>query len=136
MFTVCPWPPGIGWENQWANQKESIESSAKIMFTRPLSSNLPTTIDEAVSILIADLPLIDRTRLGSMKTEQLHLVHKVVGLQIARDFRLWSGNDLLLHECLQAIEETGTGDDDPTMVIVHAMWKKLQETHVLRLIKS
>ncbi len=97
---------------------------------------MPSTIDEAVSILIADLTLIDRTRLGSMTTEQLHLVHNVVGLQIARDFRLWSGNDRLLHECLQAIEETGTDDDDPTMVIVHAMWKKLQETHVLRLIKS
>ena len=105
------------------------------MFTKPLSSDLPSTIDEAVSILLNDLRLLDRTRLGSMTTEELNLVNKVVGLQITRDFRLWSGNELLLHACLNAMEDTGNKDADPSMAIIHSMWKKLQETHVLRLVK-
>ena len=105
------------------------------MFTRPLSSNLPSTIDEAVSVLLSDLRLIDRTRMGSMTTEELNIINKVVGLQIAKDFRLWSGNDLLLHACLEAIEDSDGEDTDPTMVIIHAMWEKLQHTHVLRLVK-
>ena len=105
------------------------------MFTKPLGSDLPSTIDEAVSILLADLRLLDRTRLGSMTTEDLNLINKVVGHQITRDFRLWSGNGLLLHACLNAMEDTGKEDADPTLAIIHSMWKKLQETHVLRLVK-
>ncbi len=105
------------------------------MFTKPLSSNLPSTIDEAVSMLLDDLRLLDRTRLGSMTNEELDWVNKIVGLQITRDFRLWSGNELLLHACMKAVEDTGREDADPAMVIIHAMWKKLQETHVLRLVK-
>ena len=105
------------------------------MFTKPLSSDLPSTIDEAVNILLADLRLLDRTRMGSMTTEELDWVNKIVGHQITRDFRLWSGNELLLHECLKAMADNGMPDGDPTMVIIHAMWKKLQETHVLRLVR-
>jgi len=37
--------------------------------------------------------------------------------------------------CLNALEDTGREDANPTMAIIHAMWKKLQETHVLRLVK-
>ncbi len=73
--------------------------------------------------------------MGSMADEELNLVNKVVGYQITKDFRLWSGNELLLHECLEAIENGDTDDADPTNVIIHAMWQKLQETHVLRLVK-
>ncbi|WP_300464087.1 hypothetical protein [Desulfobacula sp.] len=105
------------------------------MFTKPLSSDLPSTIDEAVRILLDDLRLRDRTQLGSMTAEDLNLINKVVGLQITWDFRLWSGNGLLLHACLNAMEDTGKEYADPTMAIVHSMWKKLQETHVLRLVK-
>ncbi|THB76422.1 MAG: hypothetical protein D3926_17700 [Desulfobacteraceae bacterium] len=105
------------------------------MFTKPLSSDLPSTIDEAVNILLADLRLLDRTRMGSMTTEELDLVNQVVGLQITRDFRLWSGNELLLHACLKSMEDSGREDADPAMAIIQAMWEKLQETHVLRLVK-
>ncbi len=110
------------------------------MFTKPLSSDLPSTIDEAVDILLADLRLVDRTRLGAMTKDELDWINKAVGLQITRDFRLWSGNELLLHACLQAMEDAvregfGGEDADPAMAIIHALWEKLQETHVLRLVK-
>ena len=105
------------------------------MFTRPLSSNLPTSVDAAVSTLLADLRLKDRTRLGSMSTEELNLVNQALGVQIARDFRLWSGNDLLLNACLEEMEDTDKEDSDPSMVIIQAMWEKLQETHMLRVVK-
>lgn len=105
------------------------------MFTNPLSSDLPSTIDEAVNILLDDLRLLDRTRMGAMTPEELDIVNKVVGLQITRDFRLWSGNELLLHACLKTMEDEGREEADPAMAIIQAMWKKLQETHVLRLVK-
>jgi hypothetical protein len=105
------------------------------MFPKMIDLILPSTIDEAVDILLDDLPLLDRSRLACLTTEELDLINRMVGLQIARDFKLWSGNDDLLHDCMAVIEQNGDEDDDPTMVIIRAMWAKLQETHVLRLIK-
>lgn len=105
------------------------------MFTKPLSSDLPSTIDEAVDILLDDLRLLDRTRMGSMTNEDLNLVNEIVGLQITRDFRLWSGNEALLNACLDAVDGTCSQDADPTMPIIQAMWDRLQRTHVLRVVK-
>ena len=105
------------------------------MFTKPLGSDIPSTIDEAVNIILEDLRLLDRTRLGAMTAEELNRVNQAVGLQITRDFRLWSGNEQLLHACLKANENSSKTDVDPAMAIIHAMWKKLQQTHVLRVIK-
>ena len=36
---------------------------------------------------------------------------------------------------IEPIDEQGDVELDPTMVIVRAMWQRLQETHVLRLVK-
>jgi len=96
---------------------------------------LPTTIDEAVGILLTDLRLKDRTRLGKMTPQELDWINQVVGRQIIRDFRLWSGNELLLHACLKAMAKMDKEDEDPAMAIIRALWGKLQQTHVLRLVK-
>lgn len=106
------------------------------MFPKPIDTQLPMTIDEAVSLLLSDLPLLDRTRLSVLTDEELNLINRAVSLQIAKDFRLWSGNDALLHACLEATDGCEEESEDLTIVIVRAMWKRLQETHVLRLVKS
>jgi hypothetical protein len=105
------------------------------MIPRSIGIELPLTLDEAVTVIINDLTLLDRTRFSSMSSEELHLIDRQVGSQIAKDFRLWSGNDILLSDCLAAAQQH---DDrlDPTLVIIHAVWQKLQDTHVLRLVKS
>lgn len=121
----------MGKQNQknWQIERRGTKS------LKPMIKELPLTIDEAVSMLLDDLPLLDRTRLGAMTSEELNLINEAVGLQIASEFRLWGGNDALLNACLTAVDKSEEGDADPTMVIVRAMWKKLQETHVLRLVK-
>jgi hypothetical protein len=105
------------------------------MFPKMIDIKLPSTIDEAVDILLDDLPLLDRSRLACLSAEELDLINRTVGLQIARDFKLWSGNDDLLHACMAVMEQNRAEDAEPTMVIIRAMWAKLQETHVLRLVK-
>ncbi len=104
------------------------------MFPKPLIIELPTTIEDAVDMLLSDLPLLDRTRLSGMTPEELDLVNHMVGRQIAQDFRLYSGNDMLLSDCLTTCAQSGE-PADPAMVIIRAMWQKLQETHVLRIVK-
>ena len=105
------------------------------MVPKSIGVELPLTIDEAVTTIINDLPLLDRTRLSAMKAEELDLIDRQVGSQIAKDFRLWGGNDFLLSDCLSAAQQYDE-PTDPTLVIIHAVWQKLQNTHVLRLIKS
>jgi hypothetical protein len=104
------------------------------MFPKTVDIELPLTIDDAVNMLLDDLQLLDRTRLSVMTPDELDLINRLVGLHIARDFQLWSGNHSLLYACLEAAR--GLGEEaDPTLVIVRAMWEKLQQTHVLRIVK-
>ena len=105
------------------------------MFPKAMDIDLPMSVDDALDMLLADLPLLERSRLAKLTSAELDLINRLVGLQITRDFRLWSGNDSLLHACMEAIDVQGDDELDPTMVIVRAMWQKLQETHVLRLVK-
>ena len=105
------------------------------MFPKSLDIDLPQSITEAVDTLLDDLPLLERSQMAHMTENELDLVNRLVGVQIARDFRLWSGNDDLLHACMQVIDDQEDDDLDPTMVIVRAMWQQLQETHVLRVVR-
>jgi len=105
------------------------------MIPRSIGIELPLTIEDAVNTILNDLPLLDRTRLSAMKPDELCLVEREVGSQIAKDFKLWSGNDILLSECLSAAQQYDDSPD-PAFVIVRAVWQELQQTHVLRLIKS
>ena len=105
------------------------------MIPKSIGVELPLTIGEAVTTILNDLPLLDRTRLSAMESDDLYLVDREVGSQIAKDFRLWSGNDFLLSDCLAAAQHYNE-PTEPTLVIVQAVWQKLQETRVLRLVKS
>ena len=105
------------------------------MIPKSIGIELPLSIDEAVTTILNDLPLLDRTRLSAMELVELDFVDREVGSQIAEDFRLWSGNDLLLSDCLAAAQQYDE-PTEPTLIIIHALWQKLQETHVLRLVKS
>ena len=105
------------------------------MIPKSTGIELPLTIDEAVTTILHDLPLLDRTRLSAMRAEELYLIDREVGSQIGKDFRLWSGNDILLSECLAASQQYDE-PTEPTLVIIHGVWQKLRDTHVLRLVKS
>ena len=105
------------------------------MIPKSIDIELPLSIDEAVATILNDLPLLDRTRLSAMRSDELYLIEHEVGAQIAKDFRLWSGNDILLADCLAAAQQFDE-PTEPTLVIIHAVWKELQRTHVLRLVQS
>jgi len=105
------------------------------MIPNSIGNELPLSIDEAVTTILNDLPLLDRTRLAAMKLEELCLIGREVGSQIEKDFRLFSGNDILLADCLTAAQQYDE-PPDPTMVIIRSVWQRLQQTHVLRLVKS
>ncbi len=50
-------------------------------------------------------------------------------------FGLWSGNEKLFDSCLAFANYPLANEEDAAAVIVKALWRRLRETHKLRIIK-
>ncbi len=95
--------------------------------------NLPRSVDEAVAVLLETLTFRERTRIANMVPGRLALLSPSLGLYVKNEFRLWKGNETLVQDCrAQALRE----DEEPSAVIIRALWERLQEdTNVLRIVK-
>ena len=81
----------------------------------------PTTIDEAVGVVIATLSDTDKATISAMAESELIGLHMSLGAWIRNNLGLWSGNRSLL-------ESTGAPNaDDASMVIVEAVGARLRE---------
>jgi hypothetical protein len=81
----------------------------------------PKTVDEAVTRLLAEMDDADKTGLRDTKKEDLILLHHGWGTGIRNDFGLWRGNTNLMADC------HAQHPDDASMVIIKAVWQKLQK---------
>ena len=81
----------------------------------------PTTIDEAVGVVIATLSDTDKATISAMAESELVSLHMSLGAWIRNNLGLWSGN-------LPLLESTGEPNaDDASMVIIVAVWRRLRE---------
>ncbi|MHC4506970.1 MAG: DUF6794 domain-containing protein [Planctomycetota bacterium] len=92
----------------------------------------PTSIDEAVSIALAAMS--DKDKLACKRTRRADLIkyHHGLGTWIRNRFDLWGGNAKLMAACKKRRSRL-TGrywaflhPDDASMVILDALWKRLQ----------
>jgi hypothetical protein len=95
----------------------------------------PKTVDEAVERVISDLDLKDKIKIANMSIDDLIKLHTNLHTYFKNAFGLWSGNTELLASCRSISKEDVYSEDDATLVIIEALWKKLKETHVLRVVK-
>ena len=95
----------------------------------------PKTVDEAVDQVISDLDLKDKIKIVNMDLSDLSDVHSNLYVYFKNFFDLWSGNTELLASCRSISKEHVYREDDVTLVIIKALWKRLRETHVLRVVK-
>ena len=95
----------------------------------------PKTVDEAVDRVISDLDLKDRIKIAHMSLDDLLNLQTNLHMYFKNAFGLWSGNTELLASCRSISKEHIYSEDDATLVIIEALWKKLRETHVLRVVK-
>ncbi len=95
----------------------------------------PKNIDEALEKLVSVLTRREKTKIVNMSEKDLSLLGNTLGLFIRTEYKLW-GNDPLIHSCRQyAAENELSYDDDPAMIIIRALWKKLQDNNLLRVVK-
>jgi hypothetical protein len=96
---------------------------------------LPKTVDEAVSRLISDLPVKDKTAIARMGEAELDTLHPTLGTYIRDKFGLWSGNEALLDSCRFLSGENNIHEDDASMVIIRELWEELRKSHTIKSVK-
>ena len=96
---------------------------------------LPKTVNEAVDRLIADLPLKDKTTIAKMAEKDLMTLQITLGSYIGSEFGVWTGNAELLFSCKRASGDLHIDPDHAPTVIIEKLWKRLRESHRLRIVK-
>jgi hypothetical protein len=94
----------------------------------------PTTVDEAVDRLMSEMKLKDLAKLANMVADDLISLHFTVGMWIRNNF-VYPRNDKLLESCREVSKNEYLHNAQMHMVIVRELWKRLQETHKLKVIK-
>lgn len=113
--------------------KKSGNKSGSDTKGKPLKP--PITVNQAVERLISELSLKDKTTIGNMAEVELSVLHKTIGEYIRDEFGLWAGNKDLLTSCCFLAKRDKISEDDASSIVIRELWKKLQETHKLRVVK-
>ncbi|MGB9441925.1 MAG: DUF6794 domain-containing protein, partial [Desulfobacterales bacterium] len=96
---------------------------------------LPKTVDEAVEKLIKDLPLKDKTTIAKMAEKDLMTLQFTLGSYIGSEFGVWTGNAELFFSCKWTAGDTHIDPDHAPTVIIEKLWKRLRESHKLRIVR-
>lgn len=102
--------------------------------TAPISR--PRSVEEVVDILIRDLSLRDKVTLASLSENNLESsIYLALAKTIRKEFGLYSGNKELLDSCSSFLGRSYDKFEDPAMVIIKELWKKIRKMYQLRRIK-
>ena len=99
------------------------------------SSTPPKSVDEAVDRLINVLTLKDRITISNLPEDELIDLHISLGKYIRNKFGLWSGNEDLMASCCVIAQVDYLHQDTASTIIIEELWKRLKETHKLRVVK-
>lgn len=98
---------------------------------------LPRTVEEVVDLLYTDLPLRDRMIMSKLSEEELDLsVYLALAKSIRKEFGLYNGNEHLIASCRSYMGREYDSYEDPAMVIMKELWKKVRKSQSLRLVKA
>jgi hypothetical protein len=96
---------------------------------------LPQSIAEAVSRLMSEMSLKDRTTMANMTSGELAKLNFSLGAYIRNEFGIWSGNEDLLAACRAASGNPTLPRKEAATVIIRKLWEELRRTHKLRIVK-
>ena len=95
----------------------------------------PKTVAAAVDIIINEMHLKDRTLMANLEKEELAPLQLTLGLYIQKKLDIWFQDATLYQACVSAAEKENLDKSNLPMVIIKMMWKKLKDTHRLRVVK-
>lgn len=96
----------------------------------------PRTVEEVVAILFEDLLLRDRVIMSKLSENELNSeIYLALAKSIRKEFGLYDGNNHLIDSCKAFMGRDYDDYEDPAMIIIKELWKKIKKHHHLRLIK-
>jgi len=99
------------------------------------SPDFPQTLDEAVEKLINIMGLKDKVTAANMTEIEMESLYPRFGRYIIAKFGLLEGNDSLFRSCSHESKIKNPDDRDAAEIIIKELWKKLRETHRLKIVR-
>jgi len=97
----------------------------------------PNTVVGVVELLFEDISLRDRVVMANLSEQEFDTsVYLSMAKVIRKEFGLYNGNDKLLKSCSSYLGSEYDSFEDPAMVIIKELWKKVKKGHSLRLVKK
>jgi hypothetical protein len=115
-----------------------VRSILKSVFYPPpesIAKKYPSSVAEAVEKLISEMPLKEKATIARLKENDLLFPPSRLWRHIRDRLGLSSGNDSLLQSCCFIAKKYDINADEASSVIIRELWKKLCETHGLRIVK-
>ena len=109
---------------QWTDRKKEDT------FEEPL----PSSVDEAVSQIIVDMPLKDRVNIANMEKEALESLSSTLGVFIQNRIFIKDVDGKLFTSCLSVSGKDKLDGSGAAFVIIEKLWEKLQKTHRMRIV--
>jgi hypothetical protein len=114
------------------DKKSSIVSDPD---TKRKNLKPPITVDQAVERLISELSLKDKTTIANMAEIELSVLYMTIDEYIRNEFGLWSGNNDLMNSCCFFAKKDKVSEDEASFTIIRELWKRLRESHKLRVVR-
>ena len=97
----------------------------------------PATVEAVVDLLYSDLTLRDKVIMAGLNEAELDSsVYLAMAKILRKEFGLCTGNTQLLQSCESYLGRDYDPYEDPAMVIVKELWKKVKSRNNLRLVKD
>ena len=102
------------------------------MMFQPVHSKIapspPATVEAVVNLLYEDLTLRDRVVMANLsESEMASSVYLAMAKIRRKEFGLNNGNTQLLNSCQRYLGREYDAYEDPAMVIVKELWKKVRK---------
>ena len=95
----------------------------------------PRTVEDAVDRLLSELPLKAKTHIAKLEIYELKMLYPTLGEHIKKEYGLKLKNGELMKDCRFLLNGKAIDEDVAAELIIKEMWKKLRETHTLRVVK-
>ena len=101
----------------------------------PTTTVLPKTVDEAVESVLSELTLEESAILANTSEENLSVLSQVLTLFIDTKLGDSTANRSLFEDCRTRSGNPNLNEAEGSKVIIEAIWQKVRETHLLRVVK-
>ena len=101
------------------------------------NNNCLNTVDQVVDDIIADLTLAERVGRADLDENEFRVLELTLGklIRYKLDQLDVGANETLRDDCISRSGKSTLSDTDAAAVILKEVWKRLKETHRLRVVK-